>query len=72
VDPRVIRGRKDTGSGESHRNRFDQLALLRRGADQIVVCDRADYDWSRATLERLKLAARCACCFTEPRAAARC
>lgn len=67
VDPRVIRvvDIKTPGSGESHRNRFDQLALL-RPEEQIkfVVCDRADYDWSRATLERLKLAARCAVLFS--------
>jgi len=56
VDARVIRvvDIKTPGSGESHRNRFDQLALL-RPEEQIkfVLCDRADYDWSRATLERL-------------------
>ncbi len=67
VDARVIRvvDIKTPGSGESHRNRFDQLAQL-RPEEQIkfVVCDRADYDWSCATLERLKLAERCAVLFS--------
>jgi len=67
VDARVIRvvDIKTPGSGESHRNRFDQLALL-RPEEQIkfVLCDRADYDWSRSTLERLKLADRCAVLFS--------
>jgi 7-carboxy-7-deazaguanine synthase len=67
VDARVIRvvDIKTPASGESHRNRFDQLALL-RPEEQIkfVVCDRADYDWSRAILERLKLAERCSVLFS--------
>jgi 7-carboxy-7-deazaguanine synthase len=67
VDARVIRvvDIKTPGSGESHRNRLEQLALL-RPEEQIkfVLCDRADYDWSRAMLERLKLAERCAVLFS--------
>jgi len=50
VDPRVsiVLDIKTPGSGESERNRLDNLKLL--GAkDQIkfVICDRADYEWSR-------------------------
>jgi 7-carboxy-7-deazaguanine synthase len=67
VDARVIRvvDIKTPASGESHRNRLEQLALL-RPEEQIkfVVCDRADYDWSREMLERLKLAERCAVLFS--------
>src|SRR5580658_2251489 len=67
VDARVIRvvDIKTPGSGESHRNRFEQLALL-RPEEQIkfVLCDRADYDWSRQTIERLGLAQRCAVLFS--------
>ena len=59
VDVRVTRvvDIKTPGSGEQHRNRYEQLSLL-RPQEQIkfVLCDRADYDWSRATLERLQLA----------------
>jgi len=53
VDPRVIRvvDVKTPGSREEHRNRYDQLALL-RPEEQIkfVLCDRADYEWSRSKL----------------------
>jgi 7-carboxy-7-deazaguanine synthase len=53
VDPRVARvlDVKTPASGEAARNRLDQLALL-RGHDQVkfVICDRADYEWSRELL----------------------
>jgi 7-carboxy-7-deazaguanine synthase len=67
VDPRVIRvvDVKTPGSGEQHRNRYDQLELL-RPEEQIkfVVCDRADYDWSRDTCARLDLTQRCGVLFS--------
>jgi 7-carboxy-7-deazaguanine synthase len=67
VDARVIRvvDVKTPGSGEEHRNRYEQLSLL-RPEEQIkfVLCDRADYDWSRALLERLKLTERCGVLFS--------
>lgn len=50
VDPRVRRvvDVKTPASGEMARNLLDQLHLL-GGRDQIkfVICDRADYEWSR-------------------------
>ena len=50
VDARVIRvvDVKTPGSGEERRNRYEDLALL-RPEEQIkfVICDRADYEWSR-------------------------
>jgi 7-carboxy-7-deazaguanine synthase len=53
VDPRVARvvDVKTPASGEVARNLLDQLPLL-RGHDQIkfVICDRADYEWSRKLL----------------------
>ena len=53
VDPRVARvlDVKTPASGEVTRNRLDQLASL-RSHDQIkfVICDRADYEWSRELL----------------------
>lgn len=56
VDARVIRivDVKTPGSGEERRNRYDDLALL-RAEEQIkfVICDRADYDWSREKLATL-------------------
>ncbi len=67
VDARVIRvvDVKTPGSGEEHRNRYQQLALL-RSEEQVkfVLCDRADYDWSRAKLESLQLARRCQVLFS--------
>ena len=67
VDPRVIRvvDVKTPGSGEEHRNRYEQLALL-RPEEQIkfVLCDRADYDWSRGKLAALQLAERCQVLFS--------
>jgi 7-carboxy-7-deazaguanine synthase len=67
IDPRVVRvvDLKTPGSGEVARNRYDQLAHL-RAADQVkfVICDRADYDWSRAQVEQHALAQRCGVLFS--------
>ena len=67
VDARVIRvvDVKTPGSGEEHRNRYQQLALL-RPEEQIkfVLCDRADYEWSRDKLTTLQLAQRCQVLFS--------
>jgi 7-carboxy-7-deazaguanine synthase len=58
VDPRVARvvDVKTPASGEVARNRLDELQLL-RGHDQIkfVICDRADYEWSRELLRERDL-----------------
>jgi 7-carboxy-7-deazaguanine synthase len=67
VDPRVIRvvDVKTPGSHEEHRNRYDQLALL-RPEEQIkfVLCDRADYEWSRDKLASMQLSQRCQVLFS--------
>jgi 7-carboxy-7-deazaguanine synthase len=67
VDPRVIRvvDVKTPGSGEERRNRYADLSLL-RPEEQIkfVICDRADYEWSRAKVAELGLAARCTVLFS--------
>lgn len=51
VDSRVVRvvDIKTPGSGEVERNRLENLGLL-TGTDAVkfVICDRADYEWSRA------------------------
>jgi 7-carboxy-7-deazaguanine synthase len=53
VDPRVCRvvDVKSPGSGESPRNRLENLDVL-TGRDQLkfVLCSRADYDWARELL----------------------
>jgi 7-carboxy-7-deazaguanine synthase len=67
VDARVVRvvDVKTPGSGEERRNRYDDLALL-RPEEQIkfVICDRSDYEWSRARLGTLLLTARCQVLFS--------
>ncbi len=55
VDTRVARvvDLKTPGSGEQHRNRWENLALLmRHDAVKIVICDRADYEWARDVVGR--------------------
>ncbi len=67
VDPRVVKvvDVKTPASGEEGRNRYDELARL-GPADQVkfVICSRADYEWSRAKLAALGLAARCSVLFS--------
>jgi 7-carboxy-7-deazaguanine synthase len=67
VDERVIRvvDVKTPASGEAHRNRYDQLSLLRPEEQvKFVLCDRADYEWSRDKLVTLQLAQRCQILFS--------
>ena len=67
VDPRVIRvvDVKTPGSKEQSRNRYKDLSLLRPDEQvKFVICDRADYDWSRARVAELGLAQRCTVLFS--------
>lgn len=53
LDPRVhkIMDLKCPGSGESHRNRWENLEhLTARDEIKFVVKDRADYEWMRTTI----------------------
>lgn len=62
VDPRVIRivDLKCPGSGESARNRWENLdALGPRDEIKFVLADRADYEWARNTINERGLLARC-------------
>lgn len=63
VDPRVVKivDVKTPGSGESARNRWENLAHL-APHDQLkfVICDRSDYDWARLKLDELGLCERVA------------
>jgi len=67
VDPRVIRvvDLKTPGSGETGRNRWENLALL-TARDQVkfVLCGRDDYDWARAIVAQHRLAERCEVLFS--------
>lgn len=63
VDPRVhkIMDLKCPGSGESHRNRWSNLAHLGPSDEvKFVLSDRADYEWMRATVRERRLGERTA------------
>jgi 7-carboxy-7-deazaguanine synthase len=79
IDVRVIRvfDVKTPGSGESARNYLDNLDTLRpEEMVKFVICDRADYEWSREFSAQHGLAARAQVLFSpsagelEPRALA--
>ena len=47
---------KCPGSGESERNRWDNLAALREGDElKFVIADRADYEWAAEVVRRHRL-----------------
>ena len=67
VDARVVRvvDVKTPGSGEVERNRYEELErLAAKDLVKFVICDREDYEWSRAKLESLALARRCGVLFS--------
>lgn len=61
VDRRVIKvmDLKTPGSGETGRNRWENIPLLQR-QDQVkfVICNREDYDWARFKLDEYRLCER--------------
>jgi 7-carboxy-7-deazaguanine synthase len=62
VDPRVTRvvDIKTPASGESARNRYENLALLRPDEQiKFVICDRADYEWTRDLVRERRLDSIC-------------
>jgi 7-carboxy-7-deazaguanine synthase len=67
VDPRVVvvMDLKTPGSGEVEKNRYSNLDLL-KPTDQLkfVICNREDYDWSKAQLDHYQLPARCEMLFS--------
>jgi len=67
VDPRVIKvvDVKTPGSGEERRNRYAELQrLLPHDLVKFVICDRSDYEWSRAKLAELALPQGCTVLFS--------
>jgi 7-carboxy-7-deazaguanine synthase len=61
VDPRVhkIMDLKCPGSGESHRNRWSNLAHIGPGDEiKFVLADRTDYEWMRTTIRERALRER--------------
>jgi 7-carboxy-7-deazaguanine synthase len=58
VDQRVvvILDLKPPASGEAGRNLWENLPLLKHGDEiKFVICDRADYEWVRLTLDQYNL-----------------
>lgn len=67
VDPRVVKvvDVKTPGSGEEHRNRYQELSrLCAQDLVKFVICDRSDYQWSRDKLRELMLPAGCTVLFS--------
>jgi 7-carboxy-7-deazaguanine synthase len=67
VDDRVviILDVKCPSSGESERNRYENISHLRPSDEvKFVIADRTDYDWAKATIERLDLSGRCKVLFS--------
>lgn len=67
VDPRVtkVMDIKTPASGESARNRWENIPYLRK-QDQVkfVICDRKDYVWARSILREHELEHRCEVLFS--------
>jgi len=62
IDPRVSRivDLKAPGSGESERNRYENIPLLAAQDEiKIVLADEDDYLWAKQQLSSLRLAERC-------------
>jgi 7-carboxy-7-deazaguanine synthase len=67
VDSRVSRivDLKTPGSGEVHRNRWENIPLLAAHDEvKFVLCDEADYNWAVATLKQHDLHRRCPVLFS--------
>lgn len=67
VDARVVRivDVKTPGSNEAAKNRWENLALLKRTDEvKFVLCSRADYDWARGIVEQYTLVDRCDVLFS--------
>jgi len=67
IDPRVsiVMDLKTPGSGEAERNLYPNIAHL-QAKDQVkfVICDRADYEWSRAKVSEYRLDQVCEILFS--------
>ena len=69
IDPRVhrIMDLKTPGSGESERNRYENIPFLTAGDEvKFVIGSREDYLWSRQKIEEFQLADRCGTVLFSP------
>ncbi len=67
VDSRVVKvvDIKTPGSGEVDKNLFDNISHL-QSHDQVkfVICDQADYEWSKKIMQQYQLASCCEVLFS--------
>ena len=67
VDPRVtkVMDLKTPGSGESAKNRYENINYLKQ-QDQLkfVICHRDDYEWAKSRLNEFQLPRRCEVLFS--------
>ena len=69
IDPRVhrIMDLKTPGSGESNRNRFENISHLNKGDEvKFVIGSREDYLWSKQQVEDFNLTDRCGTVLFSP------
>jgi len=67
LDPRVMKilDLKTPASGEMEKNRTENLEhLCEQDQIKFVICDRADYEWSKSILTRYHLNERCEVLFS--------
>jgi 7-carboxy-7-deazaguanine synthase len=67
LDPRAVRvmDLKTPGSGETDRNRWENLdCLTPRDQVKFVICDRQDYEWAREVVAGHGLDTRCEVLFS--------
>ncbi|MDH5393358.1 MAG: 7-carboxy-7-deazaguanine synthase QueE [Gammaproteobacteria bacterium] len=67
IDARVsvVMDLKTPASGEESKNRIENLSVIKQ-QDQIkfVICDRNDYEWSKAQIDKHELTNRCEVLFS--------
>jgi 7-carboxy-7-deazaguanine synthase len=69
IDPRVhrIMDLKTPGSGESERNRYENIAHLTQGDEvKFVIGSREDYLWSKQKIQEFQLSDRCGTVLFSP------
>ena len=67
IDERVkiIMDIKTPDSGESTKNRWENLELLKQSDElKIVICSREDYQWSKEIIEQYKISEKCPILFS--------
>ena len=62
---KIIMDIKTPDSGESTKNRWENLELLKQSDElKIVICSREDYQWSKDIIEQYKISEKCPILFS--------